>query len=1007
MKFNSLKTKLAFTVSFISFIVLGAIITYTVILSRKKAIKKAESEMVLLAEKYALKIKSKIETAMQATNNIASIIVSLHQSKTIEIDRSGINEVLKKILSDNPSFFGIGVCWEPNTFDNKDFEFINKKGHDSTGRFIPYWTRTKGNKFILEPLVDYTIKDIGNWYLISKRTKNEVIISPYSYPVQGKNILVVSLISPIVIKKKFQGVVGIDITIGFLQKYAISAKEEMFEKNVNISIIGNNGIYAANTKNAKLIGKNIKNAKKQIKLIKKGKIQKIINNNNLEVRVPLLIGKTTSTWQIRISIPKNIILIDAKKQMWNLIILGLIMIIFIVVIIYLQIGILIRPLKVLVKSVNKITKGNFKQTIVVKSNDEIGKLSTSFNFMSKSLQNLTNDLDNKIALLDKQNHEYEAINKELKISEKQTRSLNDELTATEEETKAANEELRAITDELKKSNSELKFALKKAEKNIKLEKALENLIKNDKKQKKLNDELQASEEELRQINEELKTSNEYVEKQNKELIITKELAEIANDAKSRFLANMSHEIRTPMNAILGFSEILQKKITNSEFEQYLTAISSSGKSLNVLINDILDLSKIEASKINISYSTVDFYKFIDGIVLMFDNQIEEKNLDFIREIDSNLPKYIIIDEIRVKQIISNLLSNAIKFTAAGYVKLSIQLIKKTENLCNIQFLIADTGIGIPASQQKIIFKAFRQQKDQAFDNYRGTGLGLSICKGLIEKMGSKITLKSEKNIGSEFSFILEDIEITNVSNLKTESDYLKGKSIVFEKATILIAEDIKLNRDLLASYISEFNFNIIEAENGKQAVDLAKKHLPQLILMDIRMPILNGLEATKLIKADDKTKHIPIVAVTASTTGVEKEKVIEICDDYLFKPVSFNKLIQTISKYLKHTIKKDSTKTENVSKNINNPKKMYNLLKEELEPKWNVVRKTMIINEIIDFADDITINYKSYNYNKLISWANNLKTQAQIFNLDALEKSIKLFPKLLDELEKISKSVKK
>ncbi|MCD4791990.1 MAG: PAS domain S-box protein [Bacteroidales bacterium] len=518
--------------------------------------------------------------------------------------------------------------------------------------------------------------------------------------------------------------------------------------------------------------------------------------------------------------------------------------------------------------------------------------------------------------------------------------------------------------------------------------------------------------ELEILNQKLIALNKEYKKQNKELIITKELAESANAAKSRFLANMSHEIRTPMNAILGFAEILEKKIINPEFEQYLSAISSSGKSLNVLISDILDFSKIEASKISISYSAVSLHEFIEVIILIFSKKIDEKGLEFIREIDSELPEFVIIDEIRVKQIVTNLLSNAVKFTTSGYVKLSIKLINKTESLCSIKFSVIDTGVGIPQNQQKVIFKPFMQQKDQPFENYGGTGLGLSICKGLAAKMDSKIILKSKLKKGSEFTLILKDVEITNSDKVKTASNYFAGKTVTFEKATILIAEDIKLNRDLLSSYIHDYDFNIIEAENGKEAIDMAMQYLPQLILMDMRMPVINGLDSTKFIKSNKKTKHIPIIAVTASSTKEAKTEITKVCDDYLGKPVTSDELISTICKYLKHKvedikIETDSNLKAKETKNINNPDKLYNMLKKNVEPKWKTISNTLIINEIITLADYISKNYKSYNYYKLANWASQLKTQAQTFNLNAVEKTLDIFPELLEELLTLSKSLKK
>lgn len=391
MKFTSFKSKLIFSVSFAAAVVFGTIMIYSINVNKTRSIENAESEMILLAEKYALRIEAEIEIAMDASNTIASTFVSFKKNNT-NINRNDINELLKQVLNDNPTFLATYTLWEPDAFDEKDNNFINDKGHDKSGRFIPYWTKNKNDNFVLEPLVDYMTEGPGNYFQIPKKTKQEAILEPYIYPVQGKNVLITSLVSPVLLNNEFKAIAGIDIAIDFLQNYAENAKKEIYSGNSNISIIANNGTYAANTANNKLIGKNIKDifddAAKQVTQIKRGKLFKLYNKNNLIIHVPISIGKTETPWQVRISISEKIILSEANTQMWTLIIGGFILLIMGIFSIYLLIDKLTRPLITLVKNTKQISEGNL--TIKIKSNqkDEIGELANSFNTMVERLKNI-------------------------------------------------------------------------------------------------------------------------------------------------------------------------------------------------------------------------------------------------------------------------------------------------------------------------------------------------------------------------------------------------------------------------------------------------------------------------------------------------------------------------------------------------------------------------------------------------------------------------------------------
>jgi len=330
----------------------------------------------------------------------------------------------------------------------------------------------------------------------------------------------------------------------------------------------------------------------------------------------------------------------------------------------------------------------------------------------------------------------------------------------------------------------------------------------------------------------------------------KEQADIANKSKSEFLANMSHEIRTPMNAILGFSEILLSQIKTPKYEEYLRTIVNSGKTLLSIINDILDLSKIEAGRLELTYEPVDISGILEEIKMIFSQKVKEKNLKFILDINSDGRKGFVLDEVRIRQIVLNLVGNAIKFTEKGHVRVGLSTKSNSNDPEKIDLLIEveDTGIGVSEAEKERIFGAFIQQSNQSTKKYGGTGLGLAICKKLIERMNGTITLESEVGKGSCFTVTIRDLDTFDLKDFQKETTLPRDLDIMFEPTTILVVDDIKHNRDLVKGYLENNNLTIFEATNGREAVELVKTTTPSLILMDIWMPELNGYDATQQIK---------------------------------------------------------------------------------------------------------------------------------------------------------------
>jgi len=396
-----------------------------------------------------------------------------------------------------------------------------------------------------------------------------------------------------------------------------------------------------------------------------------------------------------------------------------------------------------------------------------------------------------------------------------------------------------------------------------------------------------------EIDDQKKNTEELLKAKTKAETAT-EIAEHAVMAKQQFLSNMSHEIRTPMNAIIGFTKVLSKTELTEKQKEYLQAIKSSGNTLIVLINDILDLAKVDAGKMIFLNSPFKISHTITTILHLFETKIQESNLELAKEYDSRIPEIVLGDSVRLHQILINLLSNAIKFTAKGKIIVSVDLLNEDEEKVTLEIKVTDTGIGIPPNKMEAIFENFEQAHAITSSLYGGTGLGLAIVKQLVEKQGGAISVKSKVDEGSTFSFTLS-FQKTNADpdSYREEKEDEQYKTEI-KPLKVLVVEDVKLNQLLMRTVLDDFNFAWDIADNGKIAIEKLQTNSYDIILMDLQMPIMNGFEATEHIR-NKMNLQIPIIALTADVTTVDVEKCKAVgMNDYIAKPVDENLLYNKI-----------------------------------------------------------------------------------------------------------------
>lgn len=496
----------------------------------------------------------------------------------------------------------------------------------------------------------------------------------------------------------------------------------------------------------------------------------------------------------------------------------------------------------------------------------------------------------------------------------------------------------------------------------------------------------------------------------------REAAQSANKAKSDFLAKMSHEIRTPLNAIIGFTDILEDMTTDEQQRSYIKIIQSSGTNLLTLINDILDLSKIEAGKTESNRSAINIRALIDDLLNLFSINAEKKKIDIQASIAKEVPKYLLLDGTHLRQVLFNLIGNAVKFTDQGEIRIVCsveQSIQRTH--WNVTISVQDAGPGIEAEAQQIIFESFHRLISNE-KTIEGTGLGLAITKNLVEIMNGRISVESKKGQGSTFTVSLLDVaEVVPDKNaiLDFKQDISSTAEKIFSPACLLVVDDLEINRSHLKALLKESTLTIIEAENGASALSLLDQHTPNLIILDIMMPGMDGYETLSRIR-QSRAKTIPAIAVTASGMKEDIARIKEAgFDAYLIRPFHKTELHNIIAKFLDYTtrlspngtVEQESFQAESSDSAQSPPgpwhcpKEAADLLYSTYLPTWREICKRQRLPDIREFADRLHRTGKQYTLDTLIRYSLKLKGYAESVDIDNLRGCLAEFMDLINSME--------
>ena len=479
---------------------------------------------------------------------------------------------------------------------------------------------------------------------------------------------------------------------------------------------------------------------------------------------------------------------------------------------------------------------------------------------------------------------------------------------------------------------------------------------------------------------------------------------------------MSHEIRTPLNAILGFTEILSGRIQDQRQKEHLDSIQASGKALVTLIDDILDLSKVEAGILEVKPVPTDVRAILHDTERVFSQKAREQGVRLEVEIDPGMPDVLVVDGSRLRQLLTNLVDNAVKFTHQGHVKVTAAGSLKASDVAHVDLVlaVADTGIGIPQDQRERIFGAFAQREGQSINEYGGVGRGLALIKAIMDQIHGEISVESQVGVGSTFTVTFRNVEVASEEQIAmAEAEDLDPDTISFDSGVVLIADDVSANRELVKGFLDGQPLSFVEAENGEEAIEMTRQHRPSLILMDIKMPVLDGFSASQRLKSDEQMRQIPVIALTGSVLRESEEEILHVCDGFLRKPVARQELIRAMSRLMPHTVEgQDEPDLTGVADEEWSVELLATAVRERLPQlvsalerergTWEEVAATLTIDDVDNFALRMSELGREYEYPPLAGWGEQLSSQVGAFDMNGIRETLSGYPGLIEEIGAIS-----
>jgi len=855
-----------------------------------KSMEMAKKDAFLLADemaaKYSYEIKSELQAARVSSESLMIVFKTLIERG--EANRETLNATLQNSLKQKEYIISFCVAFEPNKLDGKDAEYAGQYPlYNETGRYAPYWSMRDG-KIDVEPLSNF---DQDDWYAGARDSGKEYITDPFIFEVQGTPVLMTSLVFPLLIEGEFIGIVSSDMALESLQEMVSHVNTSGL--NEYTEIYSNSGLLVAHPED-QYFNKNTHAASVYAMLRAdpaKAQAALEIANNYLKnisdkensgaaafVAHLTAYAQNPGTTNLDLTLLPN----DMAKELLQL-----------------DAG----RVKVAEEATKAIKNGQpfsvtedgyYKFYMPVRFSEATNPWSVAVSVPMSEVLKRSDAIRNHVMLVFALGIALIAL-----LVYFVTRNLTEPILKLAGVAKQVGEG-RFTVDIPESGNSGEVRILSMAFKTMAGQ--INELISK-----------------LTNYSEELERKNENLKELNEVLVEARDQAEAANRAKSMFLSNMSHEMRTPLNAIMGMTAIGQKTKEDGKKDDSFHKIEEASAHLLSLINDVLDMSKMEANKLELSPATFNFNTMIEGAISLVDTQLKDKEQTLNVNVDSNIPETLIGDTFRLSQVMVNLLSNAVKFTGdQGRIALRTFVKEAVNNTYTLQFEISDTGIGIGAEQQTKLFSMFEQADNSMSRSFGGAGLGLALCKRIVEAMGGEIWVASETDKGSTFFFTVKleksmgsgeqstrNPAQADAANSDRKDDAFDVPPMGAELPTdfngkkILLAEDVEINREIVLAMLEGVNIEIDCALNGREAYEMfaANPDMYDLILMDIQMPVVDGVEATKMIRTLDK--KVPIIALTANVFKEDVEKYLEIgISDHIGKPLDYDLTLKMLEKYL-------------------------------------------------------------------------------------------------------------